>query len=253
MQSRLKYLILTLGLCCQTGLAAPLRVLVDPGHGGSDQGARSEDHGEAELALQISLQLAEFLRNDPNFEVDLTRTSDVYLSLETRAELSKKKKADIFISIHLNSSTDKKASGKEIFFQNQLPPDEESMYLANLENHGGQAHTEHSEATTDLQVILSDLRKNNRIFQSSQLSECLHRNWQGKGPKRKRPIRQAPFHVISNVEVPSVLVEVGYLSNPRDAKRLADPSYQRQVAKGLHLGLKEFKDLMDKQTPTNLH
>lgn len=236
-----------------TGWAKPLKVLLDPGHGGIDQGAHSAHHKEAALALQISLKLAELLKNDPEFQVSLTRTTDTFLSLEERAELSATKKADVFISIHLNSSTDKKASGKEIYFQNQLPPDEESLYLANLEKHGLEIADDASESSSDVHVILQDLQKNHRIFQSSRLSECLHRNWQGQGPKRKRPIRQAPFHVVSKVEIPSVLVEVGYLSNRKEAARLAEPEYQKRIAKGMHLGLKEYKDLVDKQTSTNLH
>lgn len=249
---RIKSLIFFLTLCYQVSAFASFKIVIDPGHGGIDTGAVKSKVIESELALIIGKKVGALLEKDPDFSVFYTRKDNSYISLEERVALSERKKADAFLSIHLNSSKDSRASGKEIFFQNLLPPDEESLYLANQENKGRQQKVDRLESNSDLQLIIQDLEKNHRVLLSSQLSEALHRNWGAKTTLRQRPIRQAPFLVLAKSSVPSVLVEVGYISNAREAKMLSNSEFQDKIANGMYLGLKEFKELVDKQRPTNL-
>ena len=114
--------------------ANPLYVVIDPGHGGSDAGAVYGDAKESDIALKVSLQLKKLLEKDRDFKVSLTREADFNLSLEERVQKAEKQKADIFLSLHANASNDQRAKGVEFYFQNNLPADEEAMYLANLEN-----------------------------------------------------------------------------------------------------------------------
>jgi N-acetylmuramoyl-L-alanine amidase len=256
--------LLFLGALREEAQAYSLKVLVDPGHGGSDHGAVTklkdgQTLTESTITLGIAKELAELSAADERLSVQLTRTKDGFLSLDDRSRLANQKNVDVFISIHVNSSEDPEAQGKEIYFQNQLPPDEESLYLASLENKGSQVTSDEeapTAATSDIAAILFDLKRTRRIFLSSQLSEMIHRNWLAPAAPRKRPIRQAPFHVISNVQMPSVLVEVGYLSNSTEALRLKTRDHQQKVAEGLLASLREFartrshgsKDFIDKKT-----
>lgn len=229
-------------------LCFAFNVVIDPGHGGVDRGAQKGGIVESEITLEISKDLNKILNQDPEFNASLTRTDDTFLELEERAHLVKKLRGDVLISIHVNSSKDLRAQGKEIYFQNQLPADEEALYLANMENKGTHSTESADDATSsDVTAILKDLRRNNRLYLSGKLSEFLHTNWQAPNQHRKRPIRQAPFHVISNVDVPSVLVEVGYLTNPTEAQRLKDPAHIHKIALGIFSGLKQFKEFVDKK------
>jgi N-acetylmuramoyl-L-alanine amidase len=253
--------------------SAPFVVMLDPGHGGIDTGAVRGSLKESEIALRVSLRLAELLKENPHFRVELTRKTDQALTLDERTSLAKQEKIDLFLSIHLNSSNDPRAQGKEFYFQNQLPVDEESMFLVSRENaenltdgradghsdaHAGQEGRSEPEkhkpseglsSKSDIKRILEDLSRNERIKASSELSQVLYETWISSGKPRKkgsRAIRQAPFYVVSNVPAPSVLVELGFLSHPLEGPRLAQASYQEELAKSLYTGLVKFKETVDK-------
>lgn len=247
--------------------AAPLHILIDPGHGGKDKGAVKGHWHESEIALKVAKNLAALLKQDPRFKVSMTRTGDNTLSLEKRTEIANETKADLFLSIHLNSSKDPRAHGKEFYFQNQLPVDEEAMFIANRENmeeegasingsmvDAATRQNERLSPQTDLRRILEDLHRNERIFLSNELSKVLYETWSSTGRKSgSRAIRQAPFFVVSNVKIPSVLIELGFLSHPTEGPQLAQESYQSELAKSLYTGLTKFKETMDKDPTTPLH
>src|SRR5690606_10272779 len=111
-------------------------VILDPGHGGSDLGARYHGVIESEIVLKISKMVRDQLKYHDEIKVLLTREGNQFLTLEARADFAHAQKGDLFLSIHCNSSSDSRARGTEIYFQNQLPPDEESLFLAHLESHG---------------------------------------------------------------------------------------------------------------------
>mgnify|MGYP001577243627 CR=1 FL=1 len=133
MPTKWSHFILLVAVFLWASLSFGFLVVIDPGHGGNDGGAKSDDAKESAIALSVSKLLADALKNDGRFEVKMTRTRDEFVTLEDRAEFANHAKADLFISIHTNWSEDPKARGKEIYFQNQLPPDEESLYLASRE------------------------------------------------------------------------------------------------------------------------
>lgn len=226
--------------------ASPLHVLLDAGHGGTDRGAVHNHLNEAEITLNVVLKLKAKLQNDSRFKVSLTRDRDESLSLEERTDKANSLKADLFLSIHVNSSPDARARGVEFYFQNQLPPDEESMYLAAQENAQAVDNPEKAREKSELVTIVDDLKSNHRIWASSQLAKSLMSKWETEKKSRAHAIRQAPFHVISNVNMPSSLVELGFISRPSEALRLARSDYQEVMAEKLYRGLLEYKEIIDK-------
>lgn len=232
--------------------AAPLHVLVDPGHGGSDSGAVRGSLREATIALKVSQLLQQMLKKDDRFQVTMTRETDRKVDLDRRVQIAKDVKADVLLSIHLNTSGDARAHGEEFYFQNMLPVDEDLLYLANRENDDeGDAKTQGPEklsSENDVRVILEDLGRHHRIKSSGDLSKTLFENWAAKNMSRvgSHSIRQAPFRVVSGANIPSVLVELGFLSNPVEGPKLAESSYQNSLAKSLYEGLIKFKETMDK-------
>jgi len=241
--------------------ANPLRVLIDPGHGGTDTGATYGAAQESEIALRVATELKRLLDLAPGFSPSLTRSTDQNVSLEERVQISQEKKADLFVSIHTNASNDSRARGAEFYFENHLPADEESLYLASLENQKSdqvQSKKENSNNTdlskkSDVLAIVDDLKHNQKMKRSHLLSKYLLQSWLSE---RKRThanmIRQAPFYVISKTSVPSVLVELGFLSNPSESRKLMSAQYQKDVAKRIFDGLKDYKEMVDKAEVSRL-
>ncbi len=239
-----------------------LSVIVDPGHGGHDGGATRGQHKESEIVLKISEHLQSLLKKDPRFHVSLTRSDNEFVPLSQRARQANTSNADLFVSIHVNSSPDVHAKGLEVYIQNQLPPDEESMYLANLEHEG--YHDEDSNFTRDelqglkvteqaspeVKNILKDMIRGHRIRESAALSKEIYKKWRGSKKSKQNSILQAPFFVVSNVNMPSALVELGFVSNEDDAKNLNNPVHQKEMAESLYASLVAYKESMDKSQPT---
>ncbi len=238
--------------------ASPLHILVDPGHGGSDSGAVRGSLKESVIALKVAKNLAEFLRKDDRFEVTLTRETDRKIPLDQRTQIAKDVKADVLLSIHLNTNNDPRVHGQEFYFQNQLPADEDMLFLASRENDEEDdihAANEKLSSENDVRVILEDLGRNHRIKSSGDLSKVLFENWAVANGKKvaSRSIRQAPFRVVSQVAIPSVLCELGFLSNPAEAAKLNESAYQASLAKSLYDGLVKFKETSDKDPERALH
>lgn len=268
------------GAVGDTPSATKKKIIIDPGHGGHDTGASQQGIHESEIALAISSQLKSRLEK-MGYEVLLTRTKDEWISLEKRAALANASRGDLFLSIHINSSTDARAHGKEIYFQNQLPVDEEALFLANRENHDPENPTASSEtpgheriqkaglraaeaariplaklqsidnpqARADVRNILEDLDRSARVRASSELAKHLYFEWEANEASRRAPgssqstvrgIRQAPFFLVSNIAMPSVLVEVGFLSHAKEGQKLQDTNYQNALAEALSLGVERY-------------
>jgi N-acetylmuramoyl-L-alanine amidase len=237
---------------------APLHILIDPGHGGSDSGAVRGPLKESVIALKVAKNLASLLKKDGRFEVTLSRETDRRLSLDQRTQIAKDVKADVFLSIHLNTNNDARVHGQEFYFQNQLPADEDMLFLASRENDDQEnehATTEKLSSDNDVRVILEDLGRNHRIKSSGDLSKVLFENWAVANGKKiaGRSIRQAPFKVVSQVNIPSVLCELGFLSNPVEGPKLNEAAYQASLAKSLYDGLIKFKETSDKDPERALH
>ncbi len=236
--------LVTLSLSLTTQ-AEPYRIVVDPGHGGMDTGASLGAFHESDITLQISKKVKEEFKENINYEVYLTRETDKIIPLIDRTELSKKKKADLFISIHANSSPDLGAKGAEFYFQSQMPPDEETLFLANREN-SEIASNENTRAEGDLAAIIEDIQKTSHVYASQILAETLLQKWKKNFQVRPQSIKQGPFRVLVDSVTPSVLIEVGYITNAKDRSDLTQSEKQKKMAEIIYKAVVEFKEKMDK-------
>ena len=231
-----------MSLAKQLGLGVR-SIVIDPGHGGRDPGAIGPNGlREKKVVLKLSKLLARKIRDDLHCKAILTRSTDVFLPLERRTAIANMKKADLFISLHTNAHRYKSAQGLETYFLN-VALDEHSMNLAAKENATSKKNI------SDLQVILNDLMLNTKIFESSSLAKFVQRGLLSevrKGYKRVRDrgVRQAPFYVLIGAEMPSILVEIGYITNSTENKRLGTDAYLNRVAAGIVKGIDSYiKDL----------
>ena len=215
-------------------------VVVDPGHGGKDPGAKTCKQGlvEKDITLKVAFKLAQYLRKKLGLKVIMTRTKDTFVALEERTAIANTSHADLFISIHVNAATNRRLKGVETYFLN-LATDERSIQLAAREN----ATT--TKSISDLQHILNDLMLNTKINESNRLAfqtqRALMKSIKSSYPTAKSlGVKQAPFYVLLGAQMPAVLVEIGFGTNPTDCRRLASSKYLNRVAEGMSKGLAMF-------------
>ena len=233
----------TISLARQLGLNVN-RIVIDPGHGGKDSGCRSHrKYKEKNITLAIAKRLASRLKKEIGCEVFLTRNKDDFLSLERRTAIANMKKADLFISLHVNAHKDGRIHGLETYFLN-MATDQQSVMVAARENATSEKNI------SDLQTILNDLMMNTKIRESSRLAHQVQKGMVGGAGKRYKKIRnlgvkQAPFYVLIGAQMPAVLVEVGFLSNRTERKRLMNKAYQERLAAGICDGIKRYIESID--------
>ena len=222
-------------------------VLIDPGHGGRDWGASSGPYLESHITLKVSQALKQLLDKDQGFTASLSRQSDRFISLSHRVLMRNKENIDIFVSIHVNSSQDSTIYGGEVYFANQLPLDGDALVLGSREVFGGASaadpmtiHNQESFRSPEVTSIIRDLKRNNNLFLSGELSKTILQSW--KVPNtRIRHIQQAPFFVLSNAHIPAVLVELGFITHHKEAQLLNQESHQMSLAHSIYTGLKNYK------------
>jgi len=223
----------------------PIRVMIDPGHGGEDHGAQYQGIEEKDVALAVSQELFKLLGADKNFVPLLTRNKDEFIPLTARPEKAISAKADIFVSIHANSSPAMEARGTEFYFENQVASNEESELLANRENSSKIKSPTGPDENSDLENIISDLHHHEHMVMSEKLCQVLLETFRKEIKIKTRAIRQAPFHVLS-APMPSTLIELGFISNPNEAHWLAQSDVQHKLALAIYSGLRRFKEKLDK-------
>jgi len=219
---------------------APPTIVIDPGHGGKDPGAIGPGGlAEKTVALQVAKELQRVLRQAlPHYRVVLTRPNDVFVPLAQRARIANAHQAQLFISIHANSSTQQQSSGIETWYLS-FGANERAKKAAARENAMSEGQL------SDLGRILRDLHNTDRINQSAVLAEMIqtalvrHMGTHYDGIIN-RGVDGAPFLVLLHTSMPSILVEVSFLSNPQDAARLRSSSYQRALAQGIFQGVRRF-------------
>jgi N-acetylmuramoyl-L-alanine amidase len=214
------------------------RIVLDPGHGGRDPGAIGPSGlREKDVVLKIAKRLGKQLK-ERGYEVFLTRQRDIYLPLEERTAIANTKDADLFVSIHANASRKRGARGIETYILG-FPSDDEIMELAAREN------AISTKKLTDLQIILYSLRLNAMANESGRLahhvqeSMCSHLN-HGEFSHRDRGIKQAPFYVLMGTRMPAILVEVSFISNRAEERRLKNRKYQDKIANAIAKGLNNY-------------
>ena len=220
----------------------PECIVIDPGHGGLEAGAKGKFGTlEKDLTLAIGLKLAEIVRQKRASNVVLTRDRDVDISFEDRSAIANNNKASVFISIHVNGSYRKGAAGPETFFLSKDATDEESRRVAFLENNSEELDNNIQAEDQDvIKMILWDMAQTAYLNQSSQLAEDIQSQLNILWGTRDRGIKQAPFKVLTGVACPAVLVEVAFLTNPQEERKLLTEDYQRRVAEAIYAGLAKF-------------
>jgi N-acetylmuramoyl-L-alanine amidase len=215
-------------------------ICIDPGHGGHDPGARGPTGLEEKtVVLQVAKELRQLIRQEmPQYRVVLTRDQDIFVPLTERARMANEQQAQVFLSIHANSSPHREASGIETWYLS-FAANARAKKLAARENMMSE------QQLSTLGLILRELHETDRINQSavlaqsmqSALAEHMAAHYPGVLP---RGVEGAPFAVLHRTTMPSVLVETAFISNPQEEARLRTPQYQRALAKGLLQGLRQF-------------
>jgi N-acetylmuramoyl-L-alanine amidase len=242
----------------RTAGAKPLLVVLDAGHGGDDLGAHSrQGYAEKDLALVLAKLVGKSLvslakRRGVNVVVRYTRDADVFVSLADRVELANGMDADLFVSLHGNHSPSSRVRGFEVYYASDRGTDAAAEALARKEN--GSAPVLASASPVD--AMLADLRKSKHLQDSAAFAEAIYRvvAVRMRGQK-KRGVRQGPFKVLSGTEMPSVLIEVGYLSHEEESAQLDDAAYRSRLADAIARGILEFalpryRDDADPNSPT---
>jgi N-acetylmuramoyl-L-alanine amidase len=229
----------------QLGLAAS-RIVIDPGHGGHDPGTMNKKGlREKDIVLDISQRVRKLLETD-GFDVVMTRDSDVFIPLEERTAIANSREADLFVSIHVNASRSATPRGIETYYLNlATTPDAEEV-----------AARENAVTTRrlgELQSILQKVMNNSRITESHELADRVQQEMSqdllpSRSDARNRGVKTAPFYVLLGAQMPSVLVEVAYLTNRKDAALLEDPAFRQKAAESIASGVRRYQDSLVRTT-----
>lgn len=216
------------------------RIVIDAGHGGHDTGTIGPTgFMEKDLCLDVALRLGKTIQQRlPSAEVVFTRDDDTFVPLERRTEIANEAKADLFISVHANSSQDHHARGVETYYLN-FTGSSDAMEVASREN----ALSENG--VHDLQDIVKKIASNEKIEESRDLATMIQDSLSKRMENlnrgdRNRGVRKAPFVVLIGADMPSVLAEISFLSNPSDEQWLKKPENRQRVADGLYRGIESY-------------
>ncbi len=215
------------------------KIVIDPGHGGKDPGAIGKSGlMEKDINLKLGLMLKEKLEREAGAKVVMTRDRDVFIPLEERTAIANREEADLFISIHVNAAPRRSASGVETYILG-ISNDEEAKRVAAREN------ATSTRSVSDLEFILNDLIKTAKTNDSARLAGVVQDNMVNRLRASYRNVRSngikgAPFYVLIGTKMPAVLVEVSFISNPMEEKRLKDPKYLEGAVDGIADGVLSY-------------
>jgi N-acetylmuramoyl-L-alanine amidase len=215
------------------------RVVIDPGHGGHDTGTRGPNgYLEKDLVLDVARRLGALIESRLGSEVVFTRSDDTFIPLEDRTRIANEHKADLFLSIHANSSPTGRTSGVETYYLN-FTTDKAALDVAAREN----AASQHS--IYDLRDLVDKIARKDKIDESRAFAQKVQASlasfWRRSNSRsRDRGVRQAPFVVLIGASMPSVLAEIGFLSNVRDERLMRKSHYRQQIAEALFKGLSAY-------------
>lgn len=220
----------------------PLIVVLDPGHGGIDPGAERDGYTEAELMLTFARELKELLIRDGGFRVVMTREEDVFVPLETRISIARAAGAHVFLSLHADALAEGEAVGATIYTLAEEASDEAARALAERHDRDDLLSGIDLTLQDDLvATVLMDMARTETRPRIDRLSESLREAISGAGLKmHRRPIQQASFSVLKSPDIPSVLVELGFLSSASDLERLIDPEWRAKMALAIRDALKAW-------------
>jgi N-acetylmuramoyl-L-alanine amidase len=221
------------------------RVVIDAGHGGHDTGTIGP-HGlmEKDLCLDVALRLGKLIQERlPGAEVIYTRRDDTFIPLEERTAIANQVKADLFISIHANSSHDPDSRGVETYYLN-FASSQDALDVAARENALSQS------GLHDLQDMIKKIARNEKVEESKELADDIQgsltkRLQQVSRNERDRGVKRAPFVVLIGANMPSILSEISFLSNPADEKMLKKPEQRQRIAEGLYHGMSDYLESLN--------
>ena len=215
------------------------RIVIDAGHGGHDSGTLGPDGiEEKDVVLDVALRLGKLLHDRLGAEVVYTRADDTFIPLETRTAIANKAQADLFISVHANSSPDPSARGVEVYYLN-FTSDPEAMQVASREN------AVSSQRVNQLSDLVKQIALKDKIDESRELAGDVDQSLyaglhKGNAGLKDRGVKKAPFVVLIGANMPSILAEISFVTNPDDATKLDTPEYRERVAESLYNGIARY-------------
>ena len=221
-------------------------VAIDAGHGGEDPGASgSRGQHEKDIVLQIARELQRQINSERGYRAELTRTGDYFIPLRKRTEIARKKGADLFISIHADAAPSKAAFGASVFaLSDRGATSETARWLADTENRsdliGGAGNVSLDDKDRMLAGVLLDLSMTATLSSSLDVGQKVLGNMGRITPLHKRRVEQAGFMVLKSPDIPSILVETGFISNANEAAKLATQSHQQALARSIHTGVRQY-------------
>ncbi len=233
-------------LARQLGLGVS-RIVIDPGHGGSDPGASGNGITEAALVLDVALRLEKLLLEQPGFEVVLTRRTNAAVPLARRTAIANEESADLFLSIHANSSPRRETAGVETYFLNLATnPQAEAVAARENASSAGTMHT--------LPQLVRAITNNNKLAESRELAGVVQSSLVRRLRSRNQGfqdlgVKQAPFMVLIGAQMPSVLAEIAFLTNRTEANLLKQNAYKQQIAQALFDAIVQYRGSLKKMAP----
>ncbi|MCI0914330.1 N-acetylmuramoyl-L-alanine amidase [Pseudomonas putida] len=221
-------------------------IAIDAGHGGEDPGASgSRGQHEKDIVLQIAKELQRQINTEKGYRAELTRTGDYFIPLRKRTEIARKKGADLFISIHADAAPSRAAFGASVFaLSDRGATSETARWLADTENRsdliGGAGNVSLDDKDRMLAGVLLDLSMTATLSSSLNVGQKVLGNMGRITSLHKRRVEQAGFMVLKSPDIPSILVETGFISNNNEAAKLATRSHQQALARSIHTGVRQY-------------
>lgn len=216
------------------------KVVIDPGHGGHDVGSIGPSgYTEKELVLDIARRLKNLIEAELGLQATLTREHDGFVALDKRTEIANQERADLFISIHANSSRVRSVTGVETYFLNLNTQSREALETANRENASAE------KSVSELGDIIRKMMQNDKMDESRELAQHIQRSLSSRkdaGPDRG--VKQAPFVVLMGATMPSILAEISFISNATTERQLKKPEYRQEIAESLLKGIRSYAETL---------
>jgi len=228
------------------GAPRPVIIAIDAGHGGEDPGAIGPGGiQEKRVVFAISSALKQLVDSEQGFKAEMVRTGDYYIPLRERTDIARHKRADLFVSIHADAFNKPAARGASVFaLSSSGATSETARYLAQRENQadliGGVGNVKLSDKDQVLAGVLLDLSMTATLSSSLDVGKEVLGRMGNVANLHKKHVEQAGFVVLKSPDIPSILVETGFISNPMEARQLADPAYQQRMARAIFSGIKEY-------------
>lgn len=215
------------------------RIVIDPGHGGHDSGTIGPGGlEEKDVVLDVALRLGKLLQQRLGEDVVFTRSDDTFIPLEERTAIANRERADLFISVHANSSPESDVRGVETYYLN-FTSQPDSLKVAARENAASDASI-HQLSDLVKKIALSDKLEESREFASDVQGSLYDGLKKGNSGFKDRGVKQAPFVVLIGANMPSILAEISFLTNPKDAREMRQPAYRQRIAESLYRGVAEY-------------